>query len=398
MLKEKVAKMMKLAAAGMMLALGVAAAAPTATVQADMLAESEPNDNPATATQLPLNEWLRGEIETDGEQDWYYIDIPSYGVCQIQTVPTEDIRADDAKWYLYVYDVNRRELMSRYGSRLSTYKVGLVPGKYYIKIKQSYRYSNGITYNLRANFETSDSWEHERYYGDESLLNATDIVANKTYTGIMYCGDDKDYYRLKLNGTNKISLKFLIDDTVSDPGRWYIEFIEYDTRKSLGGSSLSTNETLNVSKCTGDLIIRISNSYGATGQLYHFLTTTDSLVTATPTPIQTVAPTQAPTPSNTNTTIVKPSATRITSIKPGKKQATIRWKKASNATGYYVYRSTKAKGGYKKIATVNGKTTYKDKKALKSKKTYYYKVISYRKNGSKVLKSRASGYKKVKVK
>ena len=37
MLKEKVAKMMKLAAAGMMLALGVAAAAPAATVQADML-------------------------------------------------------------------------------------------------------------------------------------------------------------------------------------------------------------------------------------------------------------------------------------------------------------------------------------------------------------------------
>ena len=50
MLKEKVAKMMKLAAASMMLALGVAAVAPAATVHADMLQEVEPNGNPAEAT------------------------------------------------------------------------------------------------------------------------------------------------------------------------------------------------------------------------------------------------------------------------------------------------------------------------------------------------------------
>ena len=50
------------------------------------------------------------------------------------------------------------------------------------------------------------------------------------------------------------------------------------------------------------------------------------------------------------------------------------------------------------IATVNGKTSYKDKKSLKSKKTYYYKIVSYRKSGSKILKSKTSAYKKVKVK
>ena len=40
----------------------------------------------------------------------------------------------------------------------------------------------------------------------------------------------------------------------------------------------------------------------------------------------------------------------------------------------------------------------KDKKSLKSKKTYYYKIVSYRKSGSKILKSKTSAYKKVKVK
>lgn len=171
----------------------------------------------------------------------------------------------------------------------------------------------------------------------------------------------------------------------------------------LGTYNLSTNETLKVGQCTGDIVIKVTDgchAWGgnyALGEMYHLQAIVSPVVTATPTPQPTVAPTN-PSNNNPTTTVQKPSATKITSIKPGKKQATIRWKKASNATGYYVYRSTKAKGGYKKIATVNGKTTYKDKKALKSKKTYYYKVISYRKNGSKVLKSKASGYKRVKIK
>lgn len=60
------------------------------------------------------------------------------------------------------------------------------------------------------------------------------------------------------------------------------------------------------------------------------------------------------------------------------------WKKAKGADGYVIYRSTKAKRGYKKIATVNDgtQTTYKDVPA-KTNTTYYYKVRAYNKNGDK---------------
>lgn len=397
MLKEKVAKMMKLAAAGMMLALGVAAAAPAATVQADMLQEVEPNDNPATATQLPLNEWMTGTIEKYSSEDWYEFTISTPGVTQVEIDRTLE-NISGCRWSIVIYDANRRSLYSEKGTRFSSYKLGLAPGKYYLRVIQYENYGPKITYQLRANFEENDSWEQERYYKDKSYENMNTIVVDKTYTGILYDLYDVDYYYLNLEGNNNISLKFASDDSVVNPGAWDIQFIEYNTKKSLGTYNLSTNETIKAGQCIGPVVIKVKDgchAWGgnyALGEIYHL----QAIVTPVVTP--TVAPTQAPTPSNTNTTIVKPSATRITSIKPGKKQATIRWKKASNATGYYVYRSTKAKGGYKKIATVNGKTTYKDKKALKSKKTYYYKVISYRKNGSKVLKSRASGYKKVKVK
>lgn len=53
---------------------------------------------------------------------------------------------------------------------------------------------------------------------------------------------------------------------------------------------------------------------------------------------------------------------------------TVSWKKASGATKYVVYRSTKENSGYKKIKTVTGKS-YTD--TVKTGVTYYYKIVSY---------------------
>ena len=58
--------------------------------------------------------------------------------------------------------------------------------------------------------------------------------------------------------------------------------------------------------------------------------------------------------------------------KVGKKKVKLTFAKASGATKYEIYRSTKKNKGFKKIATVSG-NTYKDKK-VKRKKIYYYKV------------------------
>ena len=103
MLKEKVAKMMKLVAAGMMLTLGVAAAAPVATVQADMLQEVEPNNSRAEANVLPLNTAVKG-ISESGDEDWYKFTITQKGPFRIQIVPAEDNTAEDSRWSVEVQD------------------------------------------------------------------------------------------------------------------------------------------------------------------------------------------------------------------------------------------------------------------------------------------------------
>jgi len=59
-------------------------------------------------------------------------------------------------------------------------------------------------------------------------------------------------------------------------------------------------------------------------------------------------------------------------------EATIKWKKDSQADGYVIYRATKIDGEYKKIKNVSDtdRTLYTVKK-LNSNKTYYFKVRTY---------------------
>lgn len=356
------------------MALCVAAINPATQVQAAMLEESEDNGSPATADKLPLNTWVQGSMDYY-DQDWYQITIPKgNGYTEVEIKPSLDNSFDNSKWNVYLYDSNRHELRSWTTHSYKDIKLGLMTGKYFVKVSMYNGTGVQGTYNLIAHYTKSDQWEKEQYSGYKTLKNANISYLNKTYTGTLYSMYDVDYYRFKLNGTNKVSLRFMIDDSVSNPGKWEIEFIEYNSRKSLAAYYISTNETITIPKCTGDMIVKISSYSSAYDDIYHI---------------------RASVKSNT---VKKPSATAISYIKAGKRQATVYWRKANNATGYYVYRSTSASGGYKKIATVTGKTSYTDKKSLTSKKTYYYKVISIRKSGSTVLKASASAAKKVKIK
>lgn len=99
----------------------------------------------------------------------------------------------------------------------------------------------------------------------------------------------------------------------------------------------------------------------------------------------------------TYTAATAPAKVKIKSVKAGSKSATITFKKATGATSYKIYRSTKKKGKYLCVGTTK-KTKYKDTK-LTSKKTYYYKVVAVKENevGADV-NSAESKPKSVKVK
>ena len=75
--------------------------------------------------------------------------------------------------------------------------------------------------------------------------------------------------------------------------------------------------------------------------------------------------------------------TKVNAYGYGVGSAMIKWNKATNASGYRIYRKTGKKGKYKYIKNItSGKTTsYKDKKVYKGK-GYYYKVRPYRKTNA----------------
>ena len=95
-----------------------------------------------------------------------------------------------------------------------------------------------------------------------------------------------------------------------------------------------------------------------------------------------------------------PAKTTLKSVKKSSKnQAKLTWKKVSNATGYEVYQSMKKNSGYKKVKTItkNKTVTYKAGK-LKKKKTYYFKIRTYRKVGKVTYYGTYSNVKNIKMK
>lgn len=82
-----------------------------------------------------------------------------------------------------------------------------------------------------------------------------------------------------------------------------------------------------------------------------------------------------------------------------KKKVKLTWNRDSKATGYYIYRSNKSKGGYKKVKTItkNKSVSWTDS-GVKAGRTYYYKIRSYVKTSSGKAASGYSGAKAAKVK
>lgn len=78
-----------------------------------------------------------------------------------------------------------------------------------------------------------------------------------------------------------------------------------------------------------------------------------------------------------------------------KSTASLSWKKVAGAKKYQIYRATRKKGKYSKIATTK-KLTYK-KTLLSKKKTYYYKVRAYYVKAGKNIYGSYSNAKSIKI-
>ena len=97
---------------------------------------------------------------------------------------------------------------------------------------------------------------------------------------------------------------------------------------------------------------------------------------------------------------IAPKASQLSSVvSTSAKSMKLKWKKDTKATGYQIYYATKSNFAKKKVITITkSKTSSKTIKKLKSNKTYYVKMRSYKKVGSKKIYGDWSTVKSVTIK
>lgn len=98
------------------------------------------------------------------------------------------------------------------------------------------------------------------------------------------------------------------------------------------------------------------------------------------------------------TTGTLPAKATIKSIKAGTKKARITWNKVNGASGYYIYKSTKANSNYVKAMTItSGNITSHELEKLGNNGTYYFKISAYKNIASESKEGIQSAYVKKKI-
>ncbi len=364
----------------------------TASYVATPYWESEANDLRNDAETIFTNKTYSGTIYNRLDEDWYKFNITKNGYFTVTLKPDKDLCSLEAiqdGWYFEIVDINNNVIASYEDiktSGVTSYPVPFKKGTYFVKVRAQKQSDFGGTmdprdqvYNLTVKEIANDYWEKE----NNDLQNkANTIKLGKTYKGLTYYRKDADWYKFKLtaNGKVKVSLKKDAKTDYENVQDGWDFFVYNANTKELAhqvGIKSADSVTLDLKK--GTYYIKVypkrDSDFGGTTDPRNCIY--DLRVDYTKTPAQ----------------------AKLEKVTGGKKSVKLQWKKAANASGYYIYRSTSKGGKYKKIATVKGatKTTYTDKK-LKAKKRYYYKVVSYRVENKLTATGKASNIKYTKTK
>ncbi|MCB4757847.1 MAG: ricin-type beta-trefoil lectin domain protein [Sulfurovum sp.] len=158
-------------------------------------------NNIASATLINPNSTTLGDIETDGDEDYFKVTIPSGGgTLVVHTTGSTNT-------YGYLYNANSEQIAanddggSGFNFRISR---SVSAGIYYVKVKHDSSSSTG-NYTLISRFtpnqtdQTQDSGSSTSDSSDDhgnSIASATSINLNSTTSGSIETGGDNDYFKI----------------------------------------------------------------------------------------------------------------------------------------------------------------------------------------------------------
>ena len=326
--------------------------------------ESEYNDTVATANKITQGSTYKGNISANGyDVDYYKFTSKSSAFKFNFNLNPDEMdpgRIFDG-WKVTIYPMSdpSKVLYSGVINTMEAFESRVLPyekGKDYIVKIEAVQPNNapvGETYRFSiSNASDGHRWEVEN--GKTDLTGATVVKNGYKIYGNLDSGNDKDYYRIYIPASGKLSVKFNRDLSEASGDGWRLVILNATGSEVASvdmGNSLNAKVTSPKISKSGYYYVRIESVNGSnppSDKINYNLTFTYTM-----------------------------TAPKISTIKNITSGAYIKWSKVNDCSGYYVYRKT-GSGSWKKLATVKGesKVSYTDKSA-KSGTKYSYKVCAY---------------------
>jgi len=330
--------------------------------------EKENNESYNTATPITLNKTYSGSINEGRDLDFYKFTLDSAGSIHLD-FEHENLYDQNEYWDAVIYNIETNEI-SYYTfkgneNKVSTYKIGLDKGTYYLRIRGGGWYRNGLEYSTcysTTDYSFNLKYTSSKYFekeNNDSYAAATPIVINEKYSASINDYRDLDYFRLNLKKRAELKIDFKIEKQTSS-SEYYIVKVYDDKNNQIARYSISGIEaktTFNLSLDSGEYYVYVQggsldwdgNSTCITTSVYSFKAT---IKVAEPSNIK----------YSYSTSAIKLS-----------------WNKVRGATGYKVYQYNTKTKKYNEIADTK-KTSYQINN-LNAGTKYKYAVRAYLKDG-----------------
>ena len=421
--------------------------------------EKEWNGNiSSNSTPIELNTTYSGNIGYRDDEDYYNFTLPSDGPVSISFSHVYQ-SIDETRWTVRILNVNGDEMFSRDFNpsqvlEVTTSKLGLPAGKYFIKITKHYLhyYFTDVRYSFTVNYTASSVWETED--NSNPVYSNDPIVLDTQYSGSISNRDDLDYYRFEIQTAGIYGVDFFHDFVDTSDPRWILKILDNNLGELVkyyykGNETETTSNEISLQPGTYYVLVTRDNRYYASSDAtYSFaikspempkpISISDATISKIGSQIYTGSAIQPQVTvkyqdetlvrdtdytvsyeNNVNvgkakvivtgigrfndnssvSFVINPARVSLSSLKAGKKTLTVKWKKCNGIDGYEIqYSLKKSFSGSKKLTVSKASAAKATIKGLKAKKTYYVRIRSYKKVGGKKYYSEWSKVLKKKTK
>ena len=170
-------------------------------------AEMENNDTLSAASQILADTVIQASVGKESDIDCFAFTLEHDALVQ-PIITFRPLNTSSRTFALSLMDDNRNELykvsINGRESEKTIMPIALAAGQYFFKITNYYFAQQ--SYTLRVSTETVEAAEREP---NNAISQATPLVYNRPYTGLLYTEEDVDYYLLSVPTDRQVTLKFL---------------------------------------------------------------------------------------------------------------------------------------------------------------------------------------------